>query len=383
MASGIFKFCEGGMVWILLLLVVTLTCGVTDDIDNHWAVIVCSSRYWFNYRHLTNALAIYWAVKAQGMPDERIILMNAHPDAANDHRNSFPGFIVGHARTKRRDDPLDDLLIGAEFDYLGEDVNPRTFTQLLTGRDPSYRSENQILRTNKNSSIFIFLSGHGGNEFLKFHDNEEISSLELGQAFSEMYLKGRYGSILFVADTCQAASLGNNIFSPNVVTLTSSKVGENSYSYSLNSDLGVSVIDRFSYVFANYFKEAGKLRKDEDGNSKSTSKRTRHTLQRLFSTFDFNFLHSTATVEVSVNSTTVSLQTPLSQFFSGSDRTIRGDTGSYSAVRNTTGIWQPTDYEPVSQPAESHQETSELSSLLDDYFEIKQELLAASRPKEG
>ena len=41
------------------------------------AVIVSSSRYWFNYRHVTNALSIYHLLKRGGMTDDNIILMLA------------------------------------------------------------------------------------------------------------------------------------------------------------------------------------------------------------------------------------------------------------------------------------------------------------------
>jgi glycosylphosphatidylinositol transamidase (GPIT) subunit GPI8 len=33
---------------------------------SNWAVIASTSRYWFNYRHVANALAIYRAVKQMG-----------------------------------------------------------------------------------------------------------------------------------------------------------------------------------------------------------------------------------------------------------------------------------------------------------------------------
>jgi glycosylphosphatidylinositol transamidase (GPIT) subunit GPI8 len=26
---------------------------------NNWAVLVCTSRYWFNYRHMANTLSLY------------------------------------------------------------------------------------------------------------------------------------------------------------------------------------------------------------------------------------------------------------------------------------------------------------------------------------
>lgn len=57
---------------------------------NNWAVLVCSSRYWFNYRHVANVLSMYRSVKRLGLPDSRILLMLADDMACNS-RNPKPG----------------------------------------------------------------------------------------------------------------------------------------------------------------------------------------------------------------------------------------------------------------------------------------------------
>lgn len=41
----------------------------------------------------------------------------------------------------------------------------------------------------------------------------------------------RYKELFFMVDTCQAGSLSNSLYSPNIVTVGSSKEGENSYSH--------------------------------------------------------------------------------------------------------------------------------------------------------
>lgn len=41
---------------------------------NNWAVLVCSSRYWFNYRHVANVLSLYHSVKRLGIPDRFIFI---------------------------------------------------------------------------------------------------------------------------------------------------------------------------------------------------------------------------------------------------------------------------------------------------------------------
>lgn len=45
----------------------TLAAGSSKSTDT-WAVIVSSSRYWLNYRHTANALAVYQAVRRQDSP---------------------------------------------------------------------------------------------------------------------------------------------------------------------------------------------------------------------------------------------------------------------------------------------------------------------------
>lgn len=47
------------------------------------------------------------------------------------------------------------------------------------------------LLTDDRSNIFVYMTGHGGNEFLKFQDNEEISAFDLADAFEQMWQKKR------------------------------------------------------------------------------------------------------------------------------------------------------------------------------------------------
>ena len=41
----------------------------TSDHTNNWAVLVDTSRFWFNYRHVANVLSMYRSVKRLGIPD--------------------------------------------------------------------------------------------------------------------------------------------------------------------------------------------------------------------------------------------------------------------------------------------------------------------------
>lgn len=97
------------------------------------------------------------------------------------------------------------------------------------------------------------MTGHGGDEFLKFQDSEEISSNDIADAFAQMYEVGRYNEILFIIDTCQANTLFNKFYSPNIVSVGSSALGENSYSHHSDSNIGVAVIDRLTYYMLDFF----------------------------------------------------------------------------------------------------------------------------------
>ena len=55
---------------IFIYLLSDVKCnGELPNHTNNWAVIVDTSRFWFNYRHAANVLSIYRSVKRLGIPD--------------------------------------------------------------------------------------------------------------------------------------------------------------------------------------------------------------------------------------------------------------------------------------------------------------------------
>jgi phosphatidylinositol glycan class K len=54
----------------------------------------------------------------------------------------------------------------------------------------------------------------------------------------------RYHEILFMSDTCQAGSLSEMLYAPNVLTIGSSRTGQNSYSGHPDPDTGNAWTDR-------------------------------------------------------------------------------------------------------------------------------------------
>lgn len=67
----------------------------------------------------------------------------------------------------------------------------KSYFYLFLGRmEPSVPRSKRLL-TDERSNIFVYMTGHGGNEFLKFQDNEEISAFDIADAFEQMYQKKR------------------------------------------------------------------------------------------------------------------------------------------------------------------------------------------------
>lgn len=163
-------------------------------------------------------------------------------DAPCNPRNPRPGTVF-NSKNQQINVYGDDV----EVDYRGYDVTVENLIRLLTGRHREGTPRNKRLMSDDGSNIFVYMTGHGGEGFLKFQDNEEITNKELADAFQQMWEKKRYNEIFYMIDSCQASSMYDLFYSPNILATSSSLVGEDSYSHQHDSSIGVHVIDRYTY----------------------------------------------------------------------------------------------------------------------------------------
>jgi len=281
-----------------------------------YAAVVSSSRYWFNYRHSSNALAAYRALRARGVPDSHILLFLAD-DHACDARNAARAARVfsgdggvgaapradGSAAGARAAAARSVLPADAEVDFAGADVTADALLRALTGRQHAGTPASRRFpaEMGADATLLVFLTGHGGDGFLKFHDSEELAYPELAAALADARERGRFARALIVADTCQAASIGDGLadlrpppqqqqrqadgggrgatgafaqwasaaadaaagawaalakpdeepeggrfHTPGVIVAASSRVGQNSYSVGLDPGVGLYLADGFS-----------------------------------------------------------------------------------------------------------------------------------------
>jgi glycosylphosphatidylinositol transamidase (GPIT) subunit GPI8 len=258
----------------LCLLLILLNGISLAAHTSNWAVLVSTSRFWFNYRHMANVLSLYRTVKRLGIPDSQIILM-LPDDMACNPRNAFPGTVYNNA-----DRALDLYGDNIEVDYRGYEVTVESFIRLLTDRLDEDVPRSKRLGSDAGSNVLVYMTGHGGDQFLKFQDSEEIGAWDLADAFGQMWEKKRYNELLFMIDTCQANTMFSHFYSPNIIATGSSGLDQSSYSHHADSDVGVAVIDRWTYYILEFLE------------SQVTTPSSKRTLGDLFDSYDESKIHS-------------------------------------------------------------------------------------------
>jgi phosphatidylinositol glycan class K len=141
-----------------------------------------------------------------------------------------------------------------EIDYRGDDVTVDNLVKVLLGRHGN--DDTPVLQSDENSHVLVYWTGHGGDSFFKFQDVEEITSPQIARLFQQMYETKRYKELLFIADTCQAFTLGDALTDvPNVYMVGSSLRNENSYAHHSDASLGLSVIERYTHALVKFLEK--------------------------------------------------------------------------------------------------------------------------------
>lgn len=94
----------------------------------------------------------------------------------------------------------------------------------------------------------------------------------------------RYHELLFMIDTCQANTMYTKLYSPNIIATGSSELDQSSYSHHADNDVGVAVIDRYTYYNLEFLEWQVR-----DLGSKKT-------VGDLFDSYDYEKIHSHAGV---------------------------------------------------------------------------------------
>jgi len=88
--------------------------------------------------------------------------------------------------------------------------------------------------------------------------------------------------MLFMIDTCQANTMYSKFYSPNILATGSSEIDQSSYSHHADNDVGVAVIDRYTYYNLEFLEQ------------KVTTPTSKLTMGELFDSYDPALMHSDA-----------------------------------------------------------------------------------------
>ena len=211
--------------------------------SDRWALLISTSRYWYNYRHASNALSLNHLLQSGGVSDDNILLFIADCPACNP-RNYLPGTIFNN-----QDKQVNLYAAEVQLDFTGFDVTIQQFLPTLRGEyDLELTPWSRRLLSGSTSSLLVYLTGHGGVGFLKFQDSDYLYSEDLHAAVTLMSHRQLFGRLLIVVETCHAESMCIGIDRiPNVACVASSAIDEESFSHHTDPEVGVDVIDFFSY----------------------------------------------------------------------------------------------------------------------------------------
>lgn len=179
------------------------------------------------------------------------------------------------------------------------------FFRVLLGRFEKHVPRSKRMLSDENSNVLVYLSGHGGDQFLKFQDSQELLDIEVADTFSQMWEKGRYHELLFLIDTCQANTMFSQFYSPNIVAAGSSARGEDSLSYELDPNIGVHLMDRWTFYLLQFLE--------------TVTPSSKTSLGTLFRSFKFTEVKSTPGVRFDLFPKSID-STPITDFFGSSRR---------------------------------------------------------------
>ncbi|CRH00159.1 GPI-anchor transamidase, putative [Plasmodium relictum] len=229
-------------------------------------IALSTSRHYFNYRHTSNLLIAYKYLKNLGDIMDKNILLMIPFDQACDCRNIIEGTIFkeyeefpGENIDGKKENP--NLYKNLDIDYKNNNVRDEQIRRVIRHRYDGFTPQKNRLYTNgdKKKNLFIYMTGHGGVNFLKIQEFNIMSSSEFNLYIQELLIKNIYKYIFVIIDTCQGYSFYDDVLKfiyknkiNNVFLLSSSNRTENSYSLFSSKYLSVSTVDRFTYNFFNY-----------------------------------------------------------------------------------------------------------------------------------
>lgn len=232
-----------------------------NSASDHWAVIVVGSGGYMNYRHHADGCHAYQQAKANGIPEDQIIML-AIDNVAQSSSNPYPGKLFNKPTPKGT--PGVDVYKGCNIDYKGNDANKDNLLKALKG-DTSVK---KALKSNANSKIFFSYFDHGAPGLVGMPVGKYLYADELMSAFKFMHENKMYKELVMYMEACESGSMFENLPKDiNVYALSAANGHESSWgTYCSPNDMvdGKSIRSCLGDLFSvNWMEDLDKAMKDK------------------------------------------------------------------------------------------------------------------------
>lgn len=207
------------------------------ELKDKWAVLICGSKEWNNYRHQADLLNFYQFLKKKGMKDDRIILIMQDDIARNEH-NPYPNVIRSSLYGE-------NLYQDIELDYKAGDISVEDISDIMLGRESKRLPT--VLKSGECDNVLIYWTGHGNRGSFQWLDEEVFTIERLKRVLTKMQTEKRYRQMLLLAEPCFSGSVVKAVEGiTGILGIASADEHESSFADEFNSDLMVWMCDRFT-----------------------------------------------------------------------------------------------------------------------------------------
>ena len=228
----------------------------------NWAVLVCGSKLYGNYRHHADVAHAYQILKKGGFLEDHIITL-MYNDVPFDKYNPFKGQLFN-----RPGDDSPDVYEGVVVDYEKEMVNPEILIKVLTGDESA---GGKVLKSTKDDNVFLFFSDHGSEDLLSLPGGY-LHSKDLLDAIQIMHERQMYKKFLLYIEACYSGSMFLNLPEDlNVVAVTAANAEESSWGWYCDDeaiikgkDIGSCLGDEFSISWMEHVDNIDRKESIED-----------------------------------------------------------------------------------------------------------------------
>ncbi len=208
-------------------------------LHDRWAVVVCTSSGWFNYRHHADALSVYQLLKSHGYDDEHIVLI-LDDDVAFDHRNPLQGEV---RNSMEGENLYHDLVI----DYRLKDLTPQDFQRILCGESDERLTN--VVSSDNDDNVFVYWVGHGLPDVLVWGYDEKTVTARFMQSLQEnMVLQGKYRKMMWLTEACFSGSVMQGI-KGYAGCMAMCSASDNEQSWGENNGIGTWMTNRFTRIW--------------------------------------------------------------------------------------------------------------------------------------